>query len=48
MLQEDLRPWGHITRRHLLEASALETGRYLRKPHYTVEEASPQIYKRVF
>ncbi|KAM3834848.1 sentrin-specific protease 2 isoform 1-T1 [Vipera latastei] len=39
VLQEDLRPWRHLTRRHSLEASSLEPGRYLRKPHYTVEEA---------
>ncbi|XP_032081853.1 sentrin-specific protease 2 [Thamnophis elegans] len=43
VLQEDLRPWGHITRRHSLEASALETGRYLRKPHYTVEEGVQRL-----
>ncbi|XP_060538823.1 sentrin-specific protease 2 isoform X3 [Pantherophis guttatus] len=43
VLQEDLRPWRHITRRHSLEASALETGRYLRKPHYTVEEAIQRL-----
>ncbi|XP_058043202.1 sentrin-specific protease 2 isoform X2 [Ahaetulla prasina] len=43
VLQEDLRPWRHITRRHSLEASALETGRYLRKPHHTVEEAIQRL-----
>lgn len=48
VLQEDLRPWRHLTRRHSLEASSLEPGRYLRKPHYTVEEASLQMYKIAF
>ncbi|XP_070609223.1 sentrin-specific protease 2 isoform X2 [Erythrolamprus reginae] len=43
VLQEELRPWRHITCRHSLEASALETGRYLRKPHYTVEEGVQRL-----
>ncbi|XP_062988402.1 sentrin-specific protease 2 isoform X2 [Elgaria multicarinata webbii] len=37
-LQEDLQPWGLGTHRHLFEGSTLDTGRYLKKPHYTVEE----------
>ncbi|KAG8135847.1 putative Sentrin-specific protease 2 protein [Naja naja] len=48
VLQEDLRPWRHITRRHSLEASALETGRYLRKPHYTgVQRLEQEKYKEL-
>nr|XP_060624018.1 sentrin-specific protease 2 isoform X1 [Anolis sagrei ordinatus] len=36
--QEELLPWGLATHRHKVEGSALDAGRYLRKPHYTVEE----------
>ncbi|XP_039212294.1 sentrin-specific protease 2 [Crotalus tigris] len=43
VLQEDLRPWRHITRRHSLEAASLESGRCLRKPHYTVEEGVQRL-----
>ncbi|XP_007420694.1 sentrin-specific protease 2 isoform X1 [Python bivittatus] len=43
VLQEDLWPWRHPTRRHSLEASALETGRCLRKPRYTVEEGVQRL-----
>uniref|UniRef100_A0A1W7RD34 Ubiquitin-like protease family profile domain-containing protein n=1 Tax=Agkistrodon contortrix contortrix TaxID=8713 RepID=A0A1W7RD34_AGKCO len=43
VLQEDLRPWRHITRRHSLEAASLEPGRCLRKPHYTVEEGVQRL-----
>ncbi|XP_061492516.1 sentrin-specific protease 2 [Rhineura floridana] len=37
-LPEGLLPWRLATHRHVLEASSLDTGRYLRKPHCTVEE----------
>ncbi|XP_067322013.1 sentrin-specific protease 2 [Anolis sagrei] len=41
--QEELLPWGLATHRHKVEGSALDAGRYLRKPHYTVEEAKLRV-----
>ncbi|XP_078245427.1 sentrin-specific protease 2 isoform X2 [Pogona vitticeps] len=38
-VREDLQSWGLVSRRHWLEGSTLDTGRYLRKPRCTVEEA---------
>ncbi|XP_078245429.1 sentrin-specific protease 2 isoform X4 [Pogona vitticeps] len=37
-VREDLQSWGLVSRRHWLEGSTLDTGRYLRKPRCTVEE----------
>ncbi|KAJ7325007.1 hypothetical protein JRQ81_018027 [Phrynocephalus forsythii] len=37
--QEDLQPWSLVSRRYWLEGSTIDTGRYIRKPHCTVEEA---------
>uniref|UniRef100_A0ABM5FVE7 Sentrin-specific protease 2 n=1 Tax=Pogona vitticeps TaxID=103695 RepID=A0ABM5FVE7_9SAUR len=39
-VREDLQSWGLVSCRHWLEGSTLDTGRYLRKPRCTVEEAS--------
>ncbi|XP_053167940.1 sentrin-specific protease 2 isoform X2 [Hemicordylus capensis] len=38
-LPDDLPPWRLATHRHLLDVPTLDTGRYLKKPHRTVEEA---------
>lgn len=40
---EDLLQWRCATHKHLLDIPSLDTARCLRKPHCTVEEASPVI-----
>ncbi|KAH0623919.1 hypothetical protein JD844_007118 [Phrynosoma platyrhinos] len=45
LFQEDLLQWGLATHQHKLEDSSLDAGRYLRKPHYTVEEASAETFQ---
>lgn len=48
---EDLLPWGITVHRHLSDAPPMSTGRLFKKPHYTVEEVSPnytdQLYSEI-